>query len=115
MFVDIDYRPLILKKCDIIRSTPQLSRLVPDSLISSAENAIILQSHCYSAIGCDLQDIEVLDRALRKLVDVDDVSMLFVAEVSMTYMDVEAADAVIKWAARISHSQQCTPMFSVPY
>ncbi len=115
MFIDVDYRQLILKKCDIIQSTPQLSRLIPNSITSSAEDAIILQSDGYSAIGCDLQDVEVLDRALRKLVDVDDVSMLFVAEVSMTYMDVEAADAVIKWASRISHSQQCSLKFLVLY
>lgn len=115
MFIDVDYRQLILKKCDIIRSTTQLSRLVPNPVVSSAGDAIILQSHCYSAIGCDLQDVEVLDRALRKLVNVDDVFILFVAEVSMTYMDVEAADAVIKWASRISHSQQRSLKFSVLY
>lgn len=104
MFIDVDHRQLILKKCDVIRSTPQLSSLIPDFKISTTEDAIVLQSNCYAAIGCDLQDVDLLDRALRKLVNVDHVYTLFLAEVSTTYMDVEAAEAVIKWASTISPS-----------
>lgn len=51
------------------------------------------------AIGCDLTDIYKLDQALAKVFDLQNYELLCIAEVSVTYMEVAAADALIRWAS----------------
>lgn len=50
------------------------------------------------AIGCDLRDLQLLEQTLRKELDIGDSSLLFVAEVSVTYMPLEDANKLIQWA-----------------
>jgi len=57
----------------------------------------------YVAIGCDLRQLAALKEALIREVDILNCAVLFVAEVSITYMEVEAADAVIRWAAEFDN------------
>lgn len=64
-------------------------------------------SERYVAIGCDLRQLAALKEALVREVDILNRAVLFVAEVSITYMDVEAADTVIRWAAGFSNCK-CT-------
>lgn len=109
-FVDMDYRQLILKKCEVIRATKQLHEVIADFEMPTNPKDVILKSEKYYALACDLQKIQDLDHALRKLVDPrDDVSILYIAEVSMTYMDATAANTLIKWASGFAPGryQQC--------
>lgn len=62
----------------------------------------------YLTIGCDLGDLQALGSALRSEIDTTKFSIICTAEVSLTYMDVKAADAVINWASRLSDGKFTT-------
>jgi tRNA wybutosine-synthesizing protein 4 len=81
------------------------SRLLRDVLLKtslrSAEPPVYLRSDQYIAIGCDLRHLDVLERTLRAELDIPSSSVLFVAEVSATYMPVTDSDALIRWASTL--------------
>jgi len=94
--VDVDYRELMLTKTSIIRETSVLKELVRPQEISTPD--FVIESEQYLGIGVDLRDLESLDLAIRSLRDLDEALVLCIAEVSITYMDPDAADALIAWA-----------------
>ena len=107
-FVDVDYPELIERKCAIVRQTPQLHRLIdPIAEITPADSStgIRLKSKSYVAVPCDLCNLQRLENVLQPEIDLTDSSILFIAEVSLTYMDTAAADALINWTARFSHGK----------
>ncbi|KAL8334896.1 hypothetical protein RB598_009223 [Gaeumannomyces tritici] len=106
VFVDVDFSDLILKKRDVVMETPQLwNPLVP--LETIAGDPVLLRSRRYFQIGCDLRDVPSLESALASVVDLTQASFLFVAEVSITYMPTNYADAVIQWASTLGDSNFC--------
>ena len=98
--MDVDHPDLIEKKCDIISKTSQLRGLLGplDRLLDP--NGPSLRSEHYLAIGCDLADLSRFDVLLAREVQMSDCLVLCAAEVSITYMDSNAADALIRWAGR---------------
>ena len=98
-FIDIDYKDLMIKKRDTVSSTKELN-----SLLSSVEvlgGDVLFRSDQYLQLGCDLRDLEHLNHTLKSVIDIEECLILLTAEVSITYMDVESADALIKWAGRL--------------
>lgn len=93
------------RKCDIIHATPQLKEVISDLEVGSPDSAVLLKSKHYNAVACDLQDVKTLDSTLRQKLGLEDHAILFVAEVSITYMPSSAADAVIRWASTFNDSQ----------
>lgn len=92
-------------KIEIIDSSPRLSDLLtPDPVAVRSHGSIVLATNEYAGIGCDLRDINTLDAALKSCTKLlgEDCLVLCVAEVSITYMNLAAADALIKWALTIS-------------
>jgi hypothetical protein len=63
-----------------------------------------LVSDWYRTVGCDLADLESLDRALAEILLASE-SVLFVAEVSITYMPCQKADALVQWAAKFKNGR----------
>lgn len=101
-FVDVDYPQLIEKKRDRMLTNSLLREaLLKTGLRSSEQPAVYLRSDRYMALGCDLRDIHVLERTLRAELDIPRSSLLFVAEVSATYMPVVDSDTLIRWASTI--------------
>jgi len=68
---------------------------------SSANEDIIFLSDQYIQLGCDLRNIEHLHQTLASVIDIENSSILFTAEVSITYMTLEASDSLIKWASTL--------------
>ena len=101
--MDVDYPELMRKKRTIVIETPQLRDLLgPDVAISDADdNQILLQTPYYCQIGCDLRDLDRLRQTLTMLTDIDNCHVMFVAEVSVTYMDTYSADRLIQWASTV--------------
>ncbi|KAL9008231.1 MAG: hypothetical protein Q9180_009521, partial [Flavoplaca navasiana] len=58
-------------------------------------------------VGCDLRDIARLDKTLEEELQIRGCLVLCSAEVSITYMDVNAADALITWAAQYDDVRYC--------
>ena len=101
LFVDVDYPQLIRKKIEVVRNDPELNHVVGVNCTLPSSGPVLLRSENYLAIGCDLRDIKTLNQVLEKEVDEPQCAFLFIAEVSITYMGIKEADAVIQWAAEI--------------
>lgn len=98
MFVDVDHPALVEKKCDMISNTSQLRDLLGPYDRPLDPSGLTLRSQHYLAIGCDLADITRFDMLLASEVQLSNCLVLCTAEVSLTYMDSNAADALIRWA-----------------
>lgn len=98
LFIDIDYMDLMKTKRDVVKNTTELHEMLTGLSIHE-ETEVLLRSNQYVQIGCDLRQLSKLSTALAQVLDFHHCIVLFTAEVSITYMDVKAADALIKWAA----------------
>ncbi|KHE85314.1 hypothetical protein GE21DRAFT_1206658 [Neurospora crassa] len=74
---------------------------------TTAPTGIVFTSDQYVQIGCDLRDLATLQDSLTRAVggDLSSCTFLFVAEVSITYMETPGADAVIQWASSLGDSE----------
>lgn len=97
-FVDVDYPQLIDKKRDVVFTKTLLRDALLKTGLRSAEAPTRVRSDRYMAIGCDLRDLQLLERTLRAELDIPNSSILFVAEVSVTYMPLMDANKLIQWA-----------------
>lgn len=96
-FIDVDYLPLMEKKRDVVRNTTELNTMLTN-LSVPASGRVLLRSDQYLQVGCDLRELSELSTVLASAVDLELSLILCIAEVSITYMNVEAADALIEWA-----------------
>lgn len=98
VFVDVDYPQLIEKKRDVVFTNSLLRHALLKTGLRSAESPVGVRSEQYMSIGCDLRDLQLLERTLRAELDIPRSSILFVAEVSVTYMPLVDANRLIRWA-----------------
>ncbi|KAJ4153285.1 hypothetical protein LMH87_009780 [Akanthomyces muscarius] len=117
LFIDIDYPDLMHKKRALVLETPQLKELLGPSfeVSKSDKDLVLLKSEKYCQIGCDLRELEALRQVLDTLVDLSNCPVLFVAEVSVTYMDTESADNLLKWASSVGKAEFCLLEQLLPY
>ena len=101
-FVDVDYPQLIEKKRDRMLTNGLLRDALLKTKLRTCDLPVYMRSDQYMAIGCDLKDLQTLERILRAEFDASTTSFLFVAEVSVTYMPVDDADALIRWASTLN-------------
>ncbi|PTB36290.1 hypothetical protein M441DRAFT_150835 [Trichoderma asperellum CBS 433.97] len=85
LFIDIDYPDLIRKKRAIVLQTPELRDLLGNDF----------------TLGCDLRQLDQLRDVLKTVIDLPECAILFVAEVSITYMDTQSADSLIHWGSTV--------------
>ncbi|KAF2838643.1 LCM-domain-containing protein [Patellaria atrata CBS 101060] len=99
-FVDVDYPQLMQKKKEIILNDDHLSNILKGHKVDddSSETAPLISDH-YAAVSCDLKNLQPLEQFLRKS-GLEYSTILFISEVSITYMDVNASDSVIRWTNR---------------
>lgn len=68
----------------------------------ASEPAVLMDSEEYSAIGCDLRNLQKLRRLLESVVKLNESTILCIAEDSTSYMRTEAADALVAWTSSLS-------------
>ncbi|KAK4120771.1 LCM-domain-containing protein [Parathielavia appendiculata] len=106
-FVDVDFPDLIERKRQTVLGTPELLGMLTglrekEGLV----RPVVLESDRYVQIGCDLRDLGTLQAGLAAAVgDFAECEFIFVAEVSITYMETEGADAVIRWASTVGNAE----------
>ncbi|ROW12901.1 hypothetical protein VPNG_04763 [Cytospora leucostoma] len=110
LFVDVDFPDLIKRKRQVVLKTPAL--VSPLSGLKAVDNSegcshVFLRSDRYFQVGCDLRRTAALEQALASVLDIEQCIFLFVAEVSITYMETDYADTLIQWASTISQSEFC--------
>jgi tRNA wybutosine-synthesizing protein 4 len=101
-FVDIDFEELMITKRQVILNTAPMRDMLSDPVDAGLAAGVVLNSTEYTAIGCDLRNLVRLERLLKSVMDIEQCLVLCVAEVSITYMATEDADALIRWAGTLS-------------
>lgn len=91
---------LMEKKRDVVKSTPELKCMLSNVRFPES-GRVLLQSDQYLQVGCDLRELSELSAVLTSAVDIEKCLILCTAEVSITYMKVEAADALVKWTSEL--------------
>jgi tRNA wybutosine-synthesizing protein 4 len=108
--VDVDYPVLMHNKLGIIEKTDQLRNLLPKLTRTASEAGLLASSDPYVAIGCDLYDVETLGAVLQSHLQIRDssrIAVLFVAEVSLAYMEREGSQRVFEWAGTLPDVRFC--------
>lgn len=103
--MDIDYEKLMATKTNVIRQTKELRDLLGDVEVFPEQSTVLVRSMHYIGIGCDLKNLKKLEEALKSEIGTSPSSILCIAEVSLTYMDVESADALISWIPTLGEGQ----------
>jgi tRNA wybutosine-synthesizing protein 4 len=93
----------MINKRNVIHETKALTEALEDVEFLPDDSVLLVRSKHYIGIGCDLKNLQKLDDALRMEPLLSQSSILFVAEVSLTYMDIQSADEVIRWASKLSN------------
>lgn len=111
LFVDVDFPDLMAKKRQVVLSNPELSHLLGSHTVGDDHSPIFLRSKQYCQIGCDLRQLDLLQSCLADLIgsSTSEGSFLFVAEVSITYLETLAADQVIQWASTLENCKSYPP------
>jgi tRNA wybutosine-synthesizing protein 4 len=107
-FVDIDYEKLMATKMNVIHQTKELRDVLGAVEMLPEESTVLMRSTHYIGIGCDLKNLNKLEEALKTEMWSPQASILCIAEVSLTYMDVKSADALISWISKLGKGQNTT-------
>lgn len=100
--MDVDYPQLIERKRDRMMANNLLRKALLRTNLRPAEGNVYVRSDRYMALGCNLKFLETLESDLRHELNLPSSSILFVAEVSVTYMPTSLADSVIRWASTLN-------------
>ncbi|KAF2240086.1 LCM-domain-containing protein [Viridothelium virens] len=106
-FVDVDFPPLIMRKREIIDNTAPLCETLEDLDTVNPQYPILLRSRRYLALGCDMKRVDGLTNVLEHELHIRESSVLFLAEVAITYMESKDADSVINWASQFDDARFC--------
>ncbi|KAJ4307068.1 tRNA methyltransferase ppm2 [Collariella sp. IMI 366227] len=107
-FVDVDFPDLIERKRQTVLGTPELLGMLTGvkEAGKGLVKPVVFESDKYVQIGCDLRDLKTLQQGLAAAVgDFAECEFIFVAEVSITYMETEGADGVIQWASTVGDAE----------
>ncbi|CAI4050746.1 hypothetical protein SKDZ_15G0180 [Saccharomyces kudriavzevii ZP591] len=107
-FIDIDYSDLLKIKIELIKTIPELSRIIgltEDNVYVDTSNADVLTTPNYLVRPCNLNDSEMFSGLLNECQLYDpNVVKVFIAEVSLAYMKPERSDSIISACSRMENS-----------
>ena len=118
IFIDVDYGDLMKNKVNIIEQTPELADLLEPArkTFTRMNGRVLFAKQNYIAVGCDLGDGLALKELSQDLPWLQDSAVLFVAEVSITYMDISKADHLLEWCSSLGKGNSLShPHFSEPH
>ncbi|KAI9732357.1 MAG: tRNA methyltransferase ppm2 [Cirrosporium novae-zelandiae] len=107
IFIDVDYPDLIKKKYDMLSQTSPLQQSLTGIDLNPNTEHVTFKSDQYVAIACDLRELEKLESTLERAIDLPNSWLYFTAEVSVTYMDIDAANNLFKWASKFQNAKFC--------
>lgn len=101
-FLDLDYSDMIESKTSIISNSGDLTKIVGENQNIKSKEFV---SENYSARVCNLNDSESFSKLAQELnLDNDNVTKVFIAEVSLAYMLPEKADEIIEACGKLQNS-----------
>lgn len=107
-FIDVDFPDLIERKVAIVTKDETLSSYlgpVPPTHTNYG-GSDITDFGWYCTVGCDLGDIYDVTRIFEDVLDIEECDILFLAEVSITYMPLNKANRLLSWTASYEHGQK---------
>jgi tRNA wybutosine-synthesizing protein 4 len=107
VFIDVDYRDLLEKKLAVLTKDATFAPFLPtpDHMATSTHDPILFKSTSYCAIAIDLGHIDTLRRIFTDLFSLESLDILFIAEVSITYMPLDAANCLLEWASSFENGE----------
>ncbi|KAF2020063.1 hypothetical protein BU24DRAFT_489902 [Aaosphaeria arxii CBS 175.79] len=105
-FVDVDYPQLMERKRDRILANGLVRDMIFKQNVRPSSKQVLLRSDHYMAVACDLRDLKTLENILKAEMS-SDSHILFVAEVSITYMPLVDSNELIRWAGTFDNAQFC--------
>ena len=84
----------------MVQDTPQLNSML-ESVTYPTEGNVLLRSKSYLQLGCDLRDLDTLDKFIKSEFDISQTSIFCTAEVSIAYMDVKSSDSLIQYFGQL--------------
>lgn len=116
VFVDVDFPDLMQRKREVVLNTPELASHLSCVASEDTDPHVLLRSDAYYQVGINLRHTAALQAALASIVDIPACLFIFVAEVSITYMETSSADALIQWASTIGQgeTQALSSLSSMP-
>ncbi|CAI4036186.1 hypothetical protein SMKI_15G0240 [Saccharomyces mikatae IFO 1815] len=107
-FIDIDYSDLMKIKIELIKTIPELSRIIglsEDECYVDTSNVDVLTTPNYLARPCNLNDSKNFSALLEECqLDDPNVVKVFIAEVSLAYMKPECSDSIINASSKMENS-----------
>lgn len=104
----------MVHKKNAVRNAKEITGVLGDVEFGSDDDVIQLRSSRYIAVGCDLKNLRKLDDVLRAcILPSGECAVLFLAEVSLTYMDVTSANEVVKWASKLTKGERSIKLLSM--
>jgi len=97
------------RKLQVIQQHEALHSLLKDLQLGGPEEVQVLKATGYRAYGCDLRNLDKLEATLRKDFKMEScsVAFLFIAEVSVAYMELKPANELIRWASTMGDARFC--------
>lgn len=104
-FLDVDFPDLIKNKYDMILEADPILQIInyKDKEEPKPDLGIIISTSNYKLIGCDLKDFTKYERILKSLLK-EDYLKIFIAEVSLAYMEPKDANEIIKISSEFSQT-----------
>ncbi|CCH45606.1 Leucine carboxyl methyltransferase 2 [Wickerhamomyces ciferrii] len=105
-FIDVDYPDLNKMKVQMINNSSEIKDIIGKETESkSSIEGVELQTSNYTVLSCDLKNIELFLKQLNALnLNDDQITKIYIAEVSIAYMAPEFADKVISATSNLPDS-----------
>ncbi|XP_054829481.1 tRNA wybutosine-synthesizing protein 4 isoform X2 [Eublepharis macularius] len=99
-YFEVDFPQVAARKAALIAADEALAALAGPRAAERESGAVCYAGEDYWLLGLDLADLPKLEEALRGAGLDPQAPTMLLAEVVLTYMEVERSDALIQWAAK---------------
>ncbi|KAJ7320030.1 hypothetical protein JRQ81_019541 [Phrynocephalus forsythii] len=96
LFVEVDFPEVAREKAALLRRTEELAAWAG---VGPSGPSVEFSGEDYRLLGADLSELSKLEETLRGAGLAPGAPTMILAEVSLTYMEVERSDSLIQWAA----------------
>lgn len=104
-FFDFDYPELVQRKLGMMQESTEIMEVIGKQreTIDMAHLGVVLATDTYKLVGCNLNDADKYENQVKSLLGGNSVT-IFIAEVSLAYMNHEKANKVIEISSRLKDS-----------
>lgn len=102
--LDFDYPDLLVNKVNMVRESSKILSLLGQEQETDKALGVLFASENYKIVACDLKDENRYTRQLASLIEDKETVSIFIAEVSLAYMNPEHANPIIDISSKVKNS-----------